>query len=84
MKNAKQLRCDRIVIEFAVRLLFSLLVSHSDWNITYGEELYDHSIDPDEMMNLATRSPFIELTLQLNKLLREKLRGSSVARSSLE
>lgn len=43
------------------------------WSQIYGEELYDHSIDPGEKMNLATRVQFAKQKLHLNELLREKL-----------
>lgn len=45
----------------------------SDWHKRYGEELYDHSIDPDENMNLANRHEFAALKLQLYRILRNKL-----------
>lgn len=41
--------------------------------MSYGEEMYDHSIDPGEMMNLAARAPFSEFKSQLRELLKEKL-----------
>lgn len=46
------------------------------WSRVYGEELYDHSIDPDEMTNLATRDQFNELKLHLKEMLRRKLNDS--------
>ena len=45
----------------------------SDWNRFYGEELYDHSIDPDEYINLYDRYEFAAIKLQLKHLLRTKL-----------
>lgn len=44
-----------------------------DWHKRYGEEMYDHSIDPDENMNLANRNEFNTLKLQLYHILRNKL-----------
>lgn len=43
------------------------------WSRIYGEELYDHSIDPNEMTNLATRDQFNKLKMNLRKMLKEKL-----------
>lgn len=45
----------------------------SDWHRFYGEELYDHSIDPDEYMNLYDRREFAALKSQLKHLLRSKV-----------
>ncbi|KAJ6632748.1 Iduronate 2-sulfatase, partial [Pseudolycoriella hygida] len=41
-----------------------------DFHSVYGEELYDHSIDPDENMNLALRGQFKDLKDELLKLLK--------------
>lgn len=54
-----------------------VLFQFAAWSRIYGEELYDHSIDPDEMTNLAARDQFNELKLRLRKLLREKLNDST-------
>lgn len=45
----------------------------SDWHKRYGEELYDHSIDPDENLNLAHRYELAAIKLQLYRILRKKL-----------
>lgn len=37
--------------------------------------MYDHSVDPGEMMNLASRAPFNGFKSQLRELLKEKLSG---------
>lgn len=44
-----------------------------DWNRFYGEELYDHAMDPDEYINLYDRHEFAAIKLQLKHLLRTKL-----------
>lgn len=51
----------------------SLLHNSLDWNRFYGEELYDHTIDPDEYINLYDRHEFAAIKLQLKHLLRTKL-----------
>lgn len=45
--------------------------SLSDWRKSYGEELYDHSIDPQETMNLAGRTELATIKLNLKKLLKQ-------------
>jgi iduronate 2-sulfatase len=43
-----------------------------DWTVVYGEELYDHSLDPKENMNLISRSElnFVRLFLK-ERLMRQ-------------
>lgn len=55
---------------------FYVSVSLTAWSRIYGEELYDHSIDPNELTNLATREQFNRLKLHLRQLLRDKLNDS--------
>ncbi|XP_055631229.1 iduronate 2-sulfatase [Toxorhynchites rutilus septentrionalis] len=43
-----------------------------DWTKLYGEELYDHSIDPNENMNLAERPQLLEIKEHLNLRLQMK------------
>lgn len=42
------------------------------WNKIVGEEFYDHSIDPDENINLNTRSELDGIRLDLRKILIDK------------
>lgn len=44
----------------------------SDWQKMYGEELYDHSIDRDENMNLAYRQGFEDIKNKLKQQLMKK------------
>lgn len=66
-----------IVVNRSHLFLFFWFFSHfffsQDWNRFYGEELYDHSIDPDEYMNLYDRYEFVAIKLQLKHILRSKL-----------
>uniref|UniRef100_A0AAG5D302 Sulfatase N-terminal domain-containing protein n=1 Tax=Anopheles atroparvus TaxID=41427 RepID=A0AAG5D302_ANOAO len=43
-----------------------------DWTTLYGEELYDHSIDPKENMNLIDRAPLAAIKDVLQTKLRDK------------
>ncbi|XP_052899267.1 iduronate 2-sulfatase [Anopheles moucheti] len=43
-----------------------------DWSTIYGEELYDHSIDPQENMNLSDRTPLMTIKDSLRMKLKEK------------
>lgn len=43
-----------------------------DWQKIYGEELYDHSIDGDENMNLAHRQGFEDIKNKLRQQLMKK------------
>ncbi|GAB0089992.1 iduronate 2-sulfatase [Sergentomyia squamirostris] len=43
-----------------------------DWNMVYGEELYDHSIDSEENINLATRSQFDKIKMIFMDILKAK------------
>jgi iduronate 2-sulfatase len=43
-----------------------------NWHQMYGEELYDHSIDSDEYMNLADRQSIDSLKVALKRILRSK------------
>lgn len=40
-----------------------------DWQVVYGEELYDHCIDPHEKLNLVGRREFSHLKWELRHLL---------------
>lgn len=44
-----------------------------DWHRFYGEELYDHSIDPNELINLHDRNEYQDLKLKLKKVLRDRI-----------
>lgn len=52
------------------QVILSYLSHIVDFNTVYGEELYDHSFDPDENMNLALRRQFKDFKAELLKLLR--------------
>jgi iduronate 2-sulfatase len=41
----------------------------ADWTTVYGKELYDHLIDPQENMNLASREELNFVTSSLRKQL---------------
>uniref|UniRef100_A0A1B0C9E5 Putative iduronate 2-sulfatase-signalp detected n=1 Tax=Lutzomyia longipalpis TaxID=7200 RepID=A0A1B0C9E5_LUTLO len=43
-----------------------------NWEKIFGEELYDHSIDPHENINLASRSPLSEIKMHFRDILRKK------------
>jgi len=45
----------------------------TDWEKIFGEELYDHSFDPDENINLINRSPELnQIRDQLKKQMMKK------------
>ncbi|XP_035914554.1 iduronate 2-sulfatase [Anopheles stephensi] len=43
-----------------------------DWSVMYGEELYDHSIDPQENMNLIDRAPLAAIKDALRAKLQQQ------------
>lgn len=45
-----------------------------EWHVLHAEELYDHWIDPNEKMNLASRREFANLIHMLRQILVEKNR----------
>lgn len=44
------------------------------WNQIVGEELYDHSFDAEENINLADRKPLNKIKKELKKMLKRKFR----------
>lgn len=65
--------CFSVVGVFSRFAYFDCHFNQIDWNRYYGEELYDHTIDPDEYINLYDRHEFAAIKLQLKHLLRTKL-----------
>lgn len=62
------------VFDFYSKFIMSFFLNFLlDWNRFYGEELYDHTTDPDEYINLYDRQEFAAIKLQLKNLLRTKL-----------
>lgn len=55
------------------KFIFFLYTRITVWSRIHGEELYDHTIDPHELINLATRDRFDKLKLHLMNKLKEKL-----------
>ncbi|XP_058125453.1 iduronate 2-sulfatase [Anopheles ziemanni] len=51
---------------------FNPLIFKRDWTTLYGEELYDHAIDPKENMNLIDREPLSSIRNVLQTKLKEK------------
>lgn len=49
------------------------ILCFSDWHRKYGEELYDHSIDAEENMNLFDRNEYYDIKIQLKNFLRSKI-----------
>ncbi|XP_065833661.1 iduronate 2-sulfatase-like [Oscarella lobularis] len=47
-----------------------------DWSVSRGVELYDHTIDPEENINLASRSSYKNVVDQLSKELRAGWRSA--------
>lgn len=45
------------------------------WDSLAGVELYDHSVDPKEDINLAERPQFIDLRKRLSDKLRSRVAG---------
>lgn len=53
-----------------------------DWQKIFGEELYDHSIDKDENINLAHRQGFEDIKNKLKEQLMKKF-PKKIIRSGL-
>lgn len=62
-----------VFISFRLIIIKNSINFWLDWNRFYGEELYDHSTDPDEYTNLYDQHEFAAIKLQLKHLLRTKL-----------
>ncbi|XP_055701276.1 iduronate 2-sulfatase [Phlebotomus papatasi] len=43
-----------------------------NWDKIFGEELYDHSLDPEENINLASRTQLNDIKMYLRSILKEK------------
>uniref|UniRef100_A0A182JRP6 Sulfatase N-terminal domain-containing protein n=1 Tax=Anopheles christyi TaxID=43041 RepID=A0A182JRP6_9DIPT len=64
------MRTDRF--RYTVWIKFDPAYFKRDWSKIYGEELYDHSIDPQENMNLIDREPLAAVKDALRMKLKEK------------
>ncbi|XP_031631484.1 iduronate 2-sulfatase isoform X2 [Contarinia nasturtii] len=65
-----------IRFRYTIWLEFNPKTFKRNWHKYYGEELYDHSIDPEENLNLVNRHEFDAIKLQLKHLLRSKLENN--------
>lgn len=54
---------------FFINYIALICILFIDWNTIYGEELYDHRLDPKENMNLSDRPEFDNIKNKLRKIL---------------